>query len=831
MVDGLSPEDNLIFKGVQFNKNIFQDMSEEELVIFRKTFFSRLNYVQRVITGETRAAGNSLKLVRRKAPHSLVFKRRLGKKRLSMVLSKKVITLLRCSSHDRQMKDINRRQGKIPGCVYYSLADFRRRLVRYEEILREEGISFSEFMNVPECYICDTDQQNILELGEDCRNVSVIGNAGAGKSLVGLKWLADEQEKGSSIYLTMSSNLVYTLGYELGKSSMALKLQEKKCIPATVKTTFDFIREQAHSIRPDIPERCYFDSARSFEFFQEFWQEKVNWESFWDHGEADFAEHNSFDTMAAAWRDIHGVIKGAVVSGQDYQNIDKLPDFADKAEYLSLLKKERKGNLRERDIRWVDKLYETFFSYQKYLKLKEVVDDNDLARIILRSKTIPALQYEAAFIDECQDLTQVQLLAIFSLLRRAGQKRLASDRCQMVQPTYFSEGNMRTMANDYSKALGYSLDERSFLPQQLRYNYRSTEKVIDFQNFLVHSFREQRLIALKTEELQEIKVPWTAEKGMLPVWITGTEKNRQLLANEVWKELDSGSVQLITAMRDDLAKTGFDMEGRSAVDIVGCKGMEYPSVLLHNVLSDMRNDPVMAWKYFYVGATRCSECLVFYEDNLSEEMTAVLDEAEAYGFIEKCTDLSEMRGGISWLQYVISQFKRDMLLETQLSLAENALNYGQYELAVTILSKWGQDENLLIYTRGKAAEKERDFCKAINYYGSINAEWHNRGRKRANCSEAMLGNPDVEPVEFIAAFVLSNGGVLNMLEDCRQRFIAKYGYEKGYYHQVQECLNRYPFLEEMFSRWAKCEAVNIKNSSEKVNRTAKSLIGGNFDEQ
>lgn len=110
------------------------------------------------------------------------------------------------------------------------------------------------------------------------------------------------------------------------------------------------------------------------------------------------------------------------------------------AEYQRRLRREKKAS--QSTVLWETTLYRVYEKYQAYLHRHRLFDDNDMARLLLKSRMKPQRPYGvygAVFVDECQDLTQMELLAIFHLLSGTRHKRMASDRCQMVQPTYFDE--------------------------------------------------------------------------------------------------------------------------------------------------------------------------------------------------------------------------------------------------------------------------------------------------------------------------------------------------------------------------------------------------------
>lgn len=806
-----------LFHGIQFDKHIFRGMPAEAQQRFRKTFAQRLTKLGRIFHGG-RDAGNDFKLV---APTGRrVFKRRIGKNRLSMIFKDGILTLLKFSTHDRQMADIRNIHGKTIGYVYYDTEEFLRQMDAWPEVKADEHLSFGDYMASPRHFVFDRDQEAIIESGEKSENLSVIGNAGAGKSVVGLKWLNDQLQKPNHdcLYLTMSENLVYTLDFEFKKGRLA----EKEASRADIRTTFDFLRDRFKKRYPKIAEKNLLNAAQSFALFRRFWAEEVDWTQFWNYKDKNFALQSEESTLLAAWREIHGILKGAVPIGVDYGKLKKLPEVLPEAEYRERLRQEKKDSVR--DVLWIDTLYSTYEKYQEYLRRRQLLDDNDVARMLLQTSPDKSKNYAAAFVDECQDLTQMELLAIFHLLGGVKVKRMSSDRCQMVQPTYFDEGWMRTTANEYDRHLGKAMEASEWKPRYLHYNYRSSKSIIEFQNYAVQYLRYSDILTLKQLETEEILVPPLTPPGVRPIWIVPGEENQRILIDELWKKLDASELQTIFAFPASFSKSDFPLTDADAVtDVVSCKGMEYPSVLLYNVLSETRFNPVMAWKYFYVGATRSNRCLLIYEKDAvpGTRVYDFLSDAAKAGLIDRCDHLlmQAKEGNLTWLGYIY-QCVSENADENRLETAENALNFGQYELALNIFTQEGKDKNMIAYCRGKVLENRGDFHQAIESYASLDADWNDRGRTRENSVDSMMRHPDIDGVEFLGAYLLSQRGAEDLLPMAKAAWASKYGKDAGFYEAFFDALELYPFAAEPLHRWTEGMIANIEQGIEKIRQTA-----------
>lgn len=826
-----------LFRGIQFDKHIFRHVPRAYQERFRKSFLPRLRKMERIFTGERQAAGNDFKLVAG-ARGKRVFKRRIGDHRLSMVYQDGILTLLALSSHDRQMVDIRKIRGKSIGYVYYDVDDFLQQLESWQAVHeRDKALSFGEYLATPQHFVYDEVQQSLLAEGrqaEAASNLSIVGNAGAGKSVVGLKWIQDEWQRPGHrcLYLTMSENLVYTLAYEFRQEVMRPDAPQQPDGEPVIMTTFAFLRQHVKERYPRLPERCLLNAAQSLTVFRRFWQEQVDWRQFWP-AEARGEEEA---TLLMAWREIHGIIKGAARLPADGDEKADEGDareprlaFLTADEYQQLLMREKKAS--RRDAFWVRALYRVFAAYQAYLKRHGLLDDNDVASLILRAPAPEEAAYTSAFIDECQDLTQRELLAIFKLLCGTRAKRLASDRCQMVQPTYFEESWMRTTLNRLDAMHGRMLPEEACRPRYLRYNYRSSRSIIAFQDMILQHFRKRHILTFKEAELQQIKVPPLTPAGWKPVWILPSEKNRHLLTEGLWRRLEPGSLMPVFAFShfNAGASAGAGTQGRfgmtaedTVTDVLSCKGMEYPAVLLCDILSDMAFDPAMAWKYFYVGATRANRGLLIYEEGArpGSPSHAFLQEAAAAGLIDCAADLGALSPyqHQTWLVCLQSRLSAGDQYE-RFETAERALDFGQYELALKIYLREGSDPDMIAYCRGKVQEDRGDFAAALYSYAAIPAGWSDHGRSRSNGAAALLHQPDIEGPEFVAAFLLARAGAPQLLQEARGAWEEAYGSgDAAFYQALQTALGRYDFAGASLLAWNRQVQQGTRDSLSRIER-------------
>ena len=124
-------------------------------------------------------------------------------------------------------------------------------------------------------------------------------------------------------------------------------------------------------------------------------------------------------------------------------------------------------------------LYDLAIRYQWFLDEEKKVDENDLARQLLRKIMSNEVQlFDYVIADEIQDLTEIQLYCLIRLSRNRNQLLFSGDINQTIRPTYFHPGRIESLMKTSNTHLG-------FLKHQLVKNYRSTKEVVDLANKVV----------------------------------------------------------------------------------------------------------------------------------------------------------------------------------------------------------------------------------------------------------------------------------------------------------------------------------------------------------
>lgn len=703
-----------------------------------------------------------------------------------------------CEQHEDQDDTIRQlnSDGMPIGSIYWPMEAFVNRLEIYNQ-MTTTAKHFKDVFNMEYQYITDDNQQYVKDTASVVQNLSIVGNAGSGKSIIGENWLRTRMANSTKVlYLTMSESLVQQRRFinNIGgdptslledKSSSVEPLDEKHHVTIDdnsrieFETVFGFMLSYAR--RYGAKAETYMDSNQSFVFFQKTLSESgINLKPL-----ANFPSED--DKLQFLWRKVHGQVKGCV---PDRENLHfnkgkiKLQPILNQKDYVQTERKaHRSTDEQSSDI--VELIYKKVYAaYRLALKRAKLEDDNDLARYIL-DNCPPDDIYSDVFIDECQDLTEVELLALFYVFKNCKHRLMASDRCQIVQPTYFKPGIMLQLAQVAVTGDGKGRKNITSAEARFNHNYRSGQELVGFQNAIIKNINS--IFRLTEEELREI-VSFTS-KGKKPIWITATDENKRLL-KDMLGEIQKGKVQLIFPYPDYDAGTeltckafheGDKPQEHSSTDVIRCKGMEYRAVLLWEILGgNLSSNSVYtewAWRYFYVGATRAQQTLMIFEQDDTNDIARFLNAAAEKGIINKCVDLEEEcnETGKTWLQYIwsdLEEFADDDYLEQ----AESLIVHEEYEDAIEIYEMLndahpGMYDSEIARCHAYRLIKERNFIEAMEQI----LQKHEEEGLRRGYVKTLTQHVAIDPVTYLVGLLyLSNGDVAE-LKKINRKFHHKYG--------------------------------------------------------
>ncbi len=330
------------------------------------------------------------------------------------------------------------------------------------------------------------------------------------------------------------------------------------------------------------------------------------------------------------------------------------------------------------------RLYELCECYDAWLQKKDYYDDNDLARDYCASQCGPALDY--IVVDEVQDLTEMQLYALFSMCRNKERMIFSGDIHQVINPTYFSE--------DRLKKLYYLKCGRKLTIEVLKKNYRSQNKIVAFANRLSR-LRKQRIGS--RSYLSEISEESNIE-GWRPMLLAPTENNLKSMINRINTLAYAAVIVPDEETYEKLIALLDDKDNGQIYTIQEIKGLEKKYVLCYdlasthkeawgNIFSEADIKKNIKYRYYfnslYVGVTRAQEFLCFFEHDVPSKMGTWMEQ-----FTEKIErfDIGKLflcdveNSGELWYQQAIQD--EENLDYRRARLKYNRSQYRDYEFCL-----------------------------------------------------------------------------------------------------------------------------------------------------
>ena len=804
-----------VFAGVQFSKNFFNDISVNIISRWLKTITRKL-YQYRNVLLYNQSGANDIKFLK---GTDTVRKCRIGGNfRLMWRLESKehIFTMLKISKHDNQDKVIMpSATGLIPGYVYWNMREFLRRILWLNMLSSEKKTAHNiiKYLNDDTHYVYDDNQIMAMEFANETlhnvntNNVSLIGNAGSGKSVIGSSWLKScARNKEKCIYLTMSKNLVNRTKEQFKTELTAITAEHKlynSDMPQEIVAYNDTFTFMSQCLNNNTAK--YLNPKQSYDIF---YKTCLNIKNGW-HG-------NKNRKIKMFWHCIHGVIKGGLSPHREINYVKEPIDVGEpltKQEFCEHKLNSKRMLLTDDELQF---LYKTVYpEYENKLRSENKYDDNDLARVILKLSRYKLMMpaYEAVFIDECQDLTEIQLLALNYALKNARKKIFASDRCQMIQPTFFQAGKMISYANAIN---GISAEQA--YSQNLNFNYRSNPSIVKLQNEIVHNMP----IALKSEEKIDI-ISMIENEGNadneLPILISSSDTNKESMLNMV-SVLDEAQLKVIVS---DSNNNDDVLSKAKAEDVYDCKGLEFPNILAWNIFSSAYDETNHGWdwKYFYVAATRARKKLIIYEDNLSENENVFFNKCAKEGKITICHDLHEKKDGTNetWYNWLLS-WLADITDEDKLLIASNYEETEKYDQAAAIYEQFIEEGYEQDYQRCVAKsllqkKKYDDFIRMISSIDQIE-----------EVSNIFIEADDVQPRELLAYYIVNmnpDDKPGQELEMIKLKIFNRYGNDSiNFKELLRSVVEAYPECMINFNTWKNKQITDVR----KMARSIKMKIQG-----
>jgi len=293
--------------------------------------------------------------------------------------------------------------------------------------------------------------------------------------------------------------------------------------------------------------------------------------------------------------------------------------------YTYLFGMSDKYSMYDREIK--EKLYGFVKDiYQPYLSENNLYDDNDLARGLRRAiHEDEVLPYDHVFIDEVQDLSELQILSLVELADQPQNVYMTGDVSQIINPTLFVKGRVGAIYKQRFEGIELNQD------LTLNQNFRNGRRILDIVSKLLN-IRQERL-GTYTDDIREESRAGEEFSGM-PFYI---ERNKEMFIPTLNSWIGVPNVAIIVANERSkkILKTELDLDISLETNIFTVqevKGKEFYKAIIYNITSDysdewhkiMEEDPtrdksiVTKYMYYfnilYVAMTRAKHNIFLFEE-------------------------------------------------------------------------------------------------------------------------------------------------------------------------------------------------------------------------
>ena len=540
------------------------------------------------------------------------------------------------------------------------------------------------------------------------------GCAGSGKTLISVQMYANIIEEVFSNEKVEELNLIY-LTYNQRTVNSVIPLLQEKVSSVNAKTIEEYfvgiIGNETLAGKKIVDEHDFF----------KWWNEDSLNEITHYKEKNDLLNFKKQTLARYAYTFFRGFFKGSLYR---MENDFSVP-FLSKSQFTNLIK-TKKEPVSDRDI---ETLFTLFEMYQNHLVKSNLVDDNDLARMVAQ-KVVNGVanQYERIIIDEVQDLTEVQLDAIIKSSSDKRKLYFFGDQNQSINPTLFD-------INTIQRCLKANLVNEIVEPQKMNKSYRVGPLLAEYINHLTKLINDKIGASgdpLETSALSNSESRW------------GYKVQTKSSASHILQQafLDAKTIVIVPdeIIIDKLVKEYGEGVKERAITIYESKGLEWDRVVMYDMLSfnnqmfeEILNDKAynstlhrMIFNQFYVGCTRAHVFFVVVETNISP-----LVEANMIGNLVEAPEdiISADNSSASWILEGERLFRLG-----EYKLARNAFNRAEDSKATQLadVCTWMIEENY--------SEERASYCKDNKLYKEAKAMYIELGqRDLARLMDAYLG--------------------------------------------------------------------------------------------
>ncbi|MGL4998846.1 MAG: UvrD-helicase domain-containing protein [Cetobacterium sp.] len=553
------------------------------------------------------------------------------------------IIFLIYSSHDMAIKKAKRKEvleSNLKDFIIFDKEDNIERideeffnynnLITYE--IKEDFDFIQNFQNKKYKYYYLNDEQ--YRCLTDLPPHFIAGSAGSGKSTLTLRKLLNLEEN-YEIY-NFSKILYITANSYLKDNSFE---QYKEFRKPTNKTADFFTLKEFLCQSLNIST----NKVADFKNFKEFFK-------------FSYPNKKKIDlSIEEVYSEINGIIKGLMIKkNADNWNRNLSNNCIPLEDYLSLSSKYSTLDNHSRNF-----IYEVCQKYNRWLNSNNLFDLNDLSISLIQKN----IKFDYLIVDEVQDLTEVQIFSLISLIDNKEHTFLAGDIHQMINATFF---NFERIKN-----LFYSKYNKKVNLKVLSKNYRSCKKIVDLANYFAE-LRSRYIGNLGSDDYKEVAIQKDGTVNLTCVNFELLEKAQ----NNPNSAIIVPNIDVKTSLLERLNNK------HRVFTISEIKGLEYKNIICYNLSSNYSEQWgkifSKATKYdqryrkyfniFYVGVTRAQEKLIIMEEKIQNN--EVLKNLQTFLIETNNINIEKNSENISvekddWLKEGIKLYKLEQIEEAQ----------------------------------------------------------------------------------------------------------------------------------------------------------------------
>ena len=435
--------------------------------------------------------------------------------------------------------------------------------------------------------------------------MAFLGSAGTGKTLISLQHYLSLLEEGKKVlYLTYQKALCD----EVRKTLKELRADNVEAMTYRDLCFSILGEERASAMRTKKRFRRWF----------------INYASKTGSAQTKLREvaPNIEDQFMICYVFYRGIIDG---SRKEYKT--RRGAILSKEQFLAAVRQEKGFSQKAKEV-----VYDVALAYEKHLAHYAGTTDNKLAYEILAMGK-KAQRYDAVVIDEFQDLSEIQFMAVVSLLKVSYPLPLFiyGDENQAINPTIFNFKNTQQILFEMFKK------DIRFKVTELNDSFRSGPNLVHYIND-VNKVKRLAIGARSQQEELEVSLR-EDEEDLFATLVEGEDNLKELLKICSRSEKDVVFIFPSATRREKAEKQFSSILGEgfvhsSFLSVEEAKGREWDSVVLVDFFSSSKElfdamlgeDRVghhstihrMLFNRFYVALTRAQNRIVVYESDASD---------------------------------------------------------------------------------------------------------------------------------------------------------------------------------------------------------------------